>query len=98
MAIKELLDSNTSKVLEATELLKALSDREGQYVWKKLTAKGGDFIDFVVADSENSYPNYGELDGYWYELVNMIKYTSGTEDLEDGVTPLDENTFYFVTE
>lgn len=27
-----------------------------------------------------------------------IEYSYGTEELEDGVTPLDENTFYFVTE
>lgn len=35
MAIKEILEGNTSKVLEATELLKELGDREGQFVWKK---------------------------------------------------------------
>jgi hypothetical protein len=27
-----------------------------------------------------------------------IEYSYGTTELEDGVTPLDENTFYFVTE
>lgn len=35
MAIKEILEGNTSKVLEATELLKVLGDREGQFVWVK---------------------------------------------------------------
>lgn len=27
------------------------------------------FEDYVVADDESVYPNGGELDGYWYELV-----------------------------
>ena len=67
--LKEIFEGNTSKVLEATELLKVLGDREGQFVWKQLTAEGGDFIAFVTADNENSYPNGGTQDGYWYELV-----------------------------
>lgn len=44
-------------------------NKEGQFVWKQLTAEGGDFVAFVTADDENSYPNGGEQDGYWYELV-----------------------------
>ena len=35
MALKDLFEGNTSKVIEATELLKVLGDREGQFVWKK---------------------------------------------------------------
>ena len=41
----------------------------GQYVWKKLTAQGGDFIDFVVSDQSTAYPDGGTQDGYWYEKV-----------------------------
>lgn len=67
--LKEIFEGNTSKVLEATELLKVLGDREGQFVWKQLTVDGGDFIAFVTADNENSYPDGGMQDGYWYELV-----------------------------
>lgn len=29
----------------------------------------GDFIDFVVSDSESAYPDGGTQDGYWYEKV-----------------------------
>lgn len=35
MAIKEILEQNTDQIIEATELLKVLSDREGMYVWEK---------------------------------------------------------------
>lgn len=68
--IKEMLTANTADILEATELLKVLGDREGQFVWKQLTAEDGDFVAFVTADDENSYPNGGMQDGYWYELVD----------------------------
>ena len=42
---------------------------EGLYAWKKLSAQGGDFIDYVVSDKETAYPDGGEKDGYWYEKV-----------------------------
>ena len=29
------------------------------------------FIDFAVSDDESAYPNGGEQDGYWYELVDF---------------------------
>lgn len=67
--IKEMFEGNTAGVNTATELLKVLGDREGQYVWKQLTAEGGDFVAFVTADDEGSYPDGAMLDGYWYELV-----------------------------
>lgn len=46
---------------------------EGQFVWEKLTAEGGEFVDYVVADVEDSYPNGGELDGYWYEVYETAE-------------------------
>ena len=48
---------------------------EGLYAWKKLSAQGGDFIDYVVSDKETAYPDGGEKGGYWYERVS------------DGITP-----------
>ena len=42
---------------------------EGLYAWKKLSAQGGDFIDYIVSDKETAYPDGGELNGYWYEKV-----------------------------
>ena len=76
MAIKEIFESSTDKINLATELLSEFSDREGQYVWKKLTAQNGTFVDYVTADSANAYPNGGMQDGYWYELVKEgIPYT-----------------------
>ncbi len=67
--IKEMFEGNTAGVITATELLKELGDREGRFVWKQFTAKGGDFVAYVTADDESSYPNSGTQDGYWYELV-----------------------------
>lgn len=96
--LKEMFELNTEQIVEATELLKELSDREGAYVWKQLTAEGGDFVAYVTADDSASYPDGGTQDGYWYELVNIVEYTSGTTDLEDGTSELATNTFYFVTE
>ena len=49
--------------------------KHGLYVWKKLTAEGGDFVDFVVSDQETAYPDGGIQGGYWYEKV------------KDGITP-----------
>lgn len=49
----------------------AENNGEGEYVWKKLTAEGGDFIDFVVSSDANAYPDGGEQDGYYYELISQ---------------------------
>ena len=43
--------------------------KEGLYVWKKLTAEGGTFVDYVVDNNESKYPDGGTQDGYWYEKV-----------------------------
>lgn len=56
----------------------------GLYVWKKLTADGGDFIDFVVSDSETAYPDRAvHTDGYWYK-----KFDNSTlipENIREGI-------------
>ena len=62
---KQILQGNNANLLN----IKNNAKKEGLYVWKKLTADGGDFIDFVVSDSETAYPDGGEHGGYWYEKV-----------------------------
>ena len=62
---KQILQGNNANLLNINNNAK----KEGAYVWKKLTAEGGDFVDFVVSDSESAYPDGGEKDGYWYEKV-----------------------------
>ena len=56
----------------------------GLYVWKKLTAEGGDFIDFVVSDNETTYPYGGMQGGYYYELygipIKIVTWASGTDE------------------
>lgn len=46
----------------------------GLYVWKKLSAKGGTFIDYVVSDSTDAYPDGGTQGGYWYEKVKNFMF------------------------
>ena len=81
--LKEIFEGNTADILEATELLKVLGDREGQFVWKKLTAQNGTFVDYVTADSADAYPNGGTQDGYWYELFDPLILIP--ENIREGV-------------
>ena len=62
---KQILQGNNANLLN----IKNNAKKEGAYVWKKLTAQGGDFVDFVVSDSPTSYPDGGEQGGYWYKKV-----------------------------
>lgn len=39
------------------------------YSGTKTVPAKGEFLVYMVADDPNSYPNGGELDGYWYELL-----------------------------
>lgn len=87
MAIKEILQANTADILEATELLEVLGDRTGAYVWKQLTAEGGDFVAFVTADDEGSYPNKGTQDGFYY--VKFDPLTAIAENIREGVSIFD---------
>ena len=56
----------------------------GLYVWKKLTAEGGDFIDFVVSNSPTAYPDGGYKSDYYYELygipINIVTWADGTDE------------------
>lgn len=58
---------------EALIVRKGGGKKSGAYVWKKLTAEGGDFVDFAVDNDPNKYPDGGEQGGYWYEKV--IEFT-----------------------
>lgn len=62
----ETIDSILSNVLG---LPSQESLKHGAYVWKKLTAQGGDFVDFAVDNDPTAYPDGGEHGGYWYEKV-----------------------------
>ena len=86
---KQKLQTNNANLAKIEDYLP-----HGVYVWKKLTAQGGDFVNFVVSDSETAYPDGGTQDGYWYEKVvegiplsqlgftkfaiDTVKYTSRT--------------------
>ena len=74
---EDLTDTAADQTTAVEDLLKmvnrkiAMNNGEGQYVWKKLTAEGGDFIDFVVSADTGAYPNGGTQDGYWYDLLSQ---------------------------
>lgn len=42
-------------------------DKKGKYLWNKMTAEGGTFIEYVVSGDADAYPDGGAQDGYWYE-------------------------------
>lgn len=82
-AVNALLTMVKRKVAE--------NNGEGQFVWKKLTAEGGDFVDYVISSDSEAYPDGGELDGYWYEMVeegmNLLSICGFTEIAIDTFTP-----------
>ena len=61
---KQKLQTNNANLAKISDYLP-----HGAYVWKKLTAQGGDFVDFVVSDQSAAYTDGGTQDGYWYEKV-----------------------------
>lgn len=73
MSNKTQLQANNETLASILSNVLGLPSQEslkhGAYVWKKMTAEGGDFIDYVVSDQENAYPDGGEKGGYWYEKV-----------------------------
>lgn len=95
--LKEMFEAHTADIVEATELLKELSDREGLYVWEKFTAQNGDSLGYVTADDEASYPNGGELDGYWYERYESLIYTYDEEVITEGSASTEpEGSLHFI--
>lgn len=61
---KQKLQTNNANLAKISDYLP-----HGAYVWKKLTAQNGDFVDFVVSDQSTAYPDGGTQDVYWYERV-----------------------------
>ena len=80
---KQILQGNNANLLNINNNAK----KEGAYVWKKLTAEGGTFVDYVVDNNESKYPDGGTQDGYWYERLNpkcengQLTLTSTTQTL-----------------
>ena len=68
---KQILQGNNANLLN----IKNNAKKEGVYVWKKLTAEGGTFVDYVVDNNESKYPDGGTQGGYWYERM------------KEGITP-----------
>lgn len=60
---------NLSQIKNAIEDLPLADDvKTGQYIWKKYeTGTKNVFVGYVIADTEDAYPDGGEQDGYWYE-------------------------------
>ena len=55
------------------ELVVGTYKPHGLYVWKKYEYESstvGDFVDYVVSDTETEYPDGDVQDGYWYEKVS----------------------------
>lgn len=80
---------DTGKFLSSVIVRAAEDDvKHGAYVWKKLSASGT-FIDYVVSDSTNAYPDGGTQGGYWYEKVKNFMF---------GLTKEAHGTFTFTTD
>lgn len=78
------LDAQTAAVNELLKVAKrkvAENNGEGEYVWEKYTSEGGDLVGYVVSIDITTYPEKGEQDGYWYELVKKDE-TFGTIGFE----------------
>ena len=79
---KQILQGNNANLLN----IKNNAKKEGAYVWIKLTAEGGDFLDYVVSDSETAYPDGGYKSGYWYKLYcspvtsYIVSWANGTDE------------------
>ena len=82
-------------IKNALQIVNGVS-RGGQYVWRILTAEGGDFAGFIVSDEESAYPDGGMQDGHWYERYEPQTYLYGSEDLTAGTSTLKTGQLYFV--
>ena len=82
---KQILQGNNANLLN----IKNNAKKEGAYVWKKLTADGGTFVDYVVDNNESKYPDGGTQDGYWYErgLGIDLSALGCTKAVTEKITP-----------
>ena len=58
----------------------------GEYIWARYTVVDnakGELVDYITDTDESAYPDGGEVDGYWYEVIDQqdaITYTPSTVD------------------
>lgn len=85
MSNKKKIQGHNTALESLKNILAVPTEKHGMYVWRKFTAQGGTFIDFVVSDIESAYPDGGLKDGYWYEKVTVGTYktTSGSITLTE---------------
>ena len=73
MTQKQLINANNAELnnvkAEVAKLPMADDVKNGRYVWGKYDAKGGTLLAYTVSDSETAYPDGGEKDGFWWEMV-----------------------------
>ena len=81
LAVADLMSMVKRKVSE--------SKNNGLYVWERYTAEGGDFLDYVVADVEDAYPNGEMLDGYYYKTVEAEGLYVWKKYIQNGTAALD---------
>lgn len=86
------------------ELVVGTYNPHGLYVWKKYEYESstvGDFVDYVVSDTETEYPDGDVQDGYYYEKVSgnaiaqqlkntIMKDRGYTKYAEDSVIPAED--------
>lgn len=82
--IKEQFELNTENVNLATELLKVLSDRAGQYVWKRVVTKTTE-----VSVTNPSFSIVGDNNTGWTITEASFDHTQVTLDFFDGFTSSD---------
>lgn len=73
MTQKQLINANNAELnnvkAEVAKLPMADDVKNGRYVWGKYDAKGGTLLSYTVSDLETAYPDGGEKDGFWWEMV-----------------------------
>lgn len=80
MGSKERLQVNNTQIANYTSAIRKFpkyTKPEGLYIWQKFTELNGTFINYVVSNNENEYPNNGILGNFYYTKVNdaaEVKY------------------------
>lgn len=89
MSAKTQLQANNTELQNHLADIMNLPDiedlKKGEYVWKKLTAKDGDFVSYVPDNDPDKYPNGGiGYDGFYYELygepIKIVSWADGTDE------------------
>lgn len=89
MSLRTQLQANNTELQNHLADIMNLPDiedlKKGEYVWKKLTAKDGDFYSYVTDNDPNKYPNGGiGYDDFYYELYGtpypIVSWADGTDE------------------